>query len=132
MECGRGARLVVVLEKPGELILVIEPGAKVVADRPDVAGLQPVVEPFVVAIVEALLLQRPFEIPIDLGHESEGRMRAAHRRRRLRPERLRGDPQVRWNTSGSTSIAMSQRTPSHLLAIAINSSICAFCSSGLA
>ena len=38
-------------------------------------------------------------------------------------------PQVRWKTSGRTSIAMSQRTPSHLPAMAINSSICDFCSS---
>jgi hypothetical protein len=29
--------------------------------------------------------------------------------------------QVRWNTSGSTSMAMSQRTPSHCMAIASSS-----------
>ena len=41
-------------------------------------------------------------------------------------------PQVRWKISGSSSIAMSQRTPSHLPAIAISSSIRAVCNSGLA
>jgi hypothetical protein len=39
--------------------------------------------------------------------------------------------QVRSNTSGSTSIAMSQRTPSHCPAMVINCSIIAACMAGL-
>ena len=41
-------------------------------------------------------------------------------------------PQVRSNTSGSTSIAISQRTPSHCPAIRVSSPIIASCVSGLA
>jgi hypothetical protein len=41
-------------------------------------------------------------------------------------------PQVRWKMSGSNSIAMSQRMPSHWPAIAINSSTRAACRSGWA
>ena len=37
----------------------------------------PVVWSLVVALVETLLLQRPFQIPIGLGEEQESRMRLA-------------------------------------------------------
>ena len=40
-------------------------------------------------------------------------------------------PQVRSNTSGSTSIAMSQRTPSHCPAILVSSAAIALCVAGL-
>ena len=40
-------------------------------------------------------------------------------------------PQVRSNTSGSTSMAMSQRTPSHCPAILSSSPIIASCVAGL-
>mgnify|MGYP003694010037 CR=1 FL=1 len=40
-------------------------------------------------------------------------------------------PQVRSNTSGKTSMAMSQRTPSHCPAILSSSPIIACCNSGL-
>src|ERR1700730_10106478 len=56
-ELGRCPRLVMVFEKTGELVLVVEAGEQVIADRPDVAVPQTVVEPLVVAIVKALLLQ---------------------------------------------------------------------------
>src|ERR1700719_3924610 len=91
-ELGRCPRLVMVFEKAGELVLVVEAGEQVVADRPDVALPQTVVEPLVVAIVKALLLQRPFEVPVDLGHEGEGRILSVYRRRRLRPNRFRRYP----------------------------------------
>jgi hypothetical protein len=55
LECGRGAGLAVVLKKSGELILVVETGAKVFADWVDVTGLQSVVQSLIVTIVEALL-----------------------------------------------------------------------------
>ena len=40
-------------------------------------------------------------------------------------------PQVLSNTSGKSSMAMSQRTPSHCPAILSNSPIIACCNSGL-
>ena len=42
-----------------------------------------------------------------------------------------GMPQVRSKTSGSTSMAMSQRTPSHCPAIFSSSPIIASCVAGL-
>ena len=118
-EVGRGPRLVVVLEEAREVVLVVEIGPQVLAHRPRVPVAQAVVEPLVVGVVEALLLQRPLEVPVDLGHEAGTRVRArAARAIAGRPERLGADrPQVRSKTSGSSSIAMSQRTPSHGAAI---------------
>ena len=53
----------------------------------------------------------------------EAGMLLAHRRVALGQNGCGVTPQVRSNTSGSTSIAMSQRTPSHLPAIVISSPI---------
>ena len=53
---------------------------------------QPVVEPLVIAIGEALLLQSPFEVPIDFGHKGEVGIFLVHRRRRPWPESLGGYP----------------------------------------
>src|SRR6516225_11114843 len=86
---GGGARLVVILEKAGELVLVIEAGEQVTADRSGMTVSQAVVKPLVVTIVEALLVQGPFEVPINLGHKGEGRIFLADRRGRLRPEWVR-------------------------------------------
>src|SRR5438094_569998 len=55
-KCRRGARLVMIFEKPGELVLVVEAGQQMVADRPGPTVSQAVVEALVVAIVEAWLL----------------------------------------------------------------------------
>ena len=43
------------------------------AHRLGVLVLEPVVEALVVAVVEALLLERPLEIPVGLGGEDEVR-----------------------------------------------------------
>ena len=43
LECGGGPGLVVVLQEFGELVLVVDTSAKMIADGSDVAGLQPVV-----------------------------------------------------------------------------------------
>ena len=102
------------------------------AHRPSVALAQAIVEPLVVGVIKALVLHRPFQIPIDLGHEAEAGNLLANPARRLRPEERRPRPQVRSNTSGRTSIAMSQRTPSHWPAIFISSPIIASCVAGLA
>ena len=80
---------------------------------------EPVVEPLVVAEVEALLLQRPLQVPVRLGHEPESGMRLVAPRRspsassRPAVARRPRSPQVRAKMSFITSIAMSQRTPSH-------------------
>ena len=84
--------------------------------------LQPVVQPLVVAKVESLLLEVPFEIPICLGHEEEVRVRLltaqiASTQYSVDGPRTGRWPHVRSNTSFSGSIAMSQRTPSHWPAI---------------
>jgi hypothetical protein len=82
----------VVFEKAGESVLVVEAREQMIADRPHMALSQAVVEPLVVAVGEALLLQGPFEVPIDLGHEGESGIPSVHCCRRLRPERLWRDP----------------------------------------
>jgi len=82
------ARLVVVFQKAGELVLVIEPGAKMLAHRPGMTFAQAIVQPLVVRVVEPLLLQRPLEVPVDLGHEAEVRRPFANSLCRSRPEGL--------------------------------------------
>ena len=128
-----GPRLVVVLEEAGQLVLIVEPGVKMLADGPGMAFAEAVVEPLVVGVVEALLLERPFQVPVDLGHEAEAGMLAARTRSVARGQKSGARwPQVRSKTSGSTSIAMSQRTPSHWPAIRSSSPIIASCVAGLA
>ena len=48
-----------------------------------------IVEPFIVGVVEALLLERPFQVPVDLGHEEEAGNTFAHPLGRRRPEERR-------------------------------------------
>src|ERR1700733_13373500 len=86
------AGLVMILQKPYEFALIIKTRIQMFADRSNVPGLEPVVQPFIVAIIEALLLQGPFQIPIYLRHESKGRMCLADYLRCLGPKRLRDDP----------------------------------------
>ena len=61
------------------------------ADWLSMAVQQTVVEPFVIAVIEALVLQGPFEIPIHLGHEGKVRKFRVHRPDRLWPEWFRGN-----------------------------------------
>ena len=131
-ERGGRPRLVVVLQEAGQLVLVIQPGVEVLAHRPRVSLAQAVVEPLVVGVVEPLLLQRPFQVPVDLGHEAEARdpLPDAPRSPPARTAAA-GVPQVRSKTSGRTSMAMSQRTPSHCPAIFTSSPIIASCVAGL-
>ena len=91
-ERGRGPRLVVVLEEAGQVVLEVEAREEVLADRARVARFEAIVEPLVVGVVEALLLERPFQVPVDLGEEQEIRHLGADGRRRARPERRGGDP----------------------------------------
>src|SRR6476469_5738102 len=58
---------------------------------PGVALAQTIVQPFVVSVVETLLLHRPFQVPVDLRHEHEVRRLLSYALRRFRPEQLRFD-----------------------------------------
>jgi hypothetical protein len=60
-----------------------------VTHRPGMAFTEAIVEPFVVDVIESLLLQSPFEIPIDLGHETEAGRLFAHSLSGFGPEQLR-------------------------------------------
>ena len=55
--CKGGGRpwLVVILHEAGKLALVVEPGVEVLANGPCVSLAEPIVEPLVVGVVEALL-----------------------------------------------------------------------------
>ena len=68
------------------------PAREVLADRAGVALLQAVVEPLVVGVVEALLLEGPLEVPVDLGEEEEARDLGSDGLRGPGPERRGGDP----------------------------------------
>ena len=72
-ERGGGARLVVVLDEAHQLALVGDVAAQVAAHRLGVVGDEPVVEALVVAVVEALLLERVLEIPVRLRQERRSR-----------------------------------------------------------
>ena len=85
----RRPRFVVVLQETGELVLVIEARVEMLAHRPCMAFPEAIVEPFIVSVVEALLLQRPFQIPVDLGHEEEAGNALTHTLGRRRPEERR-------------------------------------------
>src|SRR3954464_8584000 len=57
-----GAVLVVVLQEAGELVLELEAGGEMLANPARIAFPEPVVQPLVVRVVEALRKQCPFEI----------------------------------------------------------------------
>ena len=67
----RRPRLVVVLDEADEPPLVFEVGAEVPVHAVGALVHEAVVEPLVVAVVEALLLERPLQIPVRLGDEHE-------------------------------------------------------------
>src|SRR5204863_3999267 len=66
-----GARLVVILQEAGHFVLVVLSRPEMLAHRLRVPVAEPIVQSLVVCIIESLLLQRPFEIPIHFGHETE-------------------------------------------------------------
>ncbi len=63
--------VVVVLDEPHQPFLVVEVRRQVIPDLIGGAVLEAVVEPLVVAVVEALLLQGPLQVPVGLGDEQE-------------------------------------------------------------
>ena len=77
IECRSGARFVMVLEEAGELILIVERRDQMIADRSSVSVAQTIVESLVVAVIKPLLLQCPFQVPVDLGHEQKAGLACA-------------------------------------------------------
>src|SRR5262245_63575960 len=59
----RRARFVVVLQKASQFVLVIEPRLEMLAHCARRTITEAVIEAFIVSVVEALLLQRPFQVP---------------------------------------------------------------------
>src|SRR6185503_10694426 len=53
---GGRPRLVVIFQKAGQLVLVIQARVKMLAHRPGMSFAQPIVEPLVVGVIESLLL----------------------------------------------------------------------------
>ncbi len=84
-----GARLVVVFQEADQSVLVGQVGTQMVANHSRITAAQPVIQALVVAVIEALLLQGPFHVPIGLGHKGEVQVLLAHGGDRLRPERFR-------------------------------------------
>ena len=74
-----------------------------------VAGPQPVVEPFVVGVVEALLLQFPFQVPVHLGQEQEVRPPGLHGRRW--PPARTAPPPERRRRPAATGRPRSRESP---------------------
>jgi hypothetical protein len=56
-----------------------------------VSVAQAIVESLVVGVIEPLLLERPFEVPVDLGHEGEAGSVLAHSPCGVGPEGLRAN-----------------------------------------
>ena len=79
------ARLVVVLDEPNEAALVLEVGAEVPVYLLGALVHQTIVEALVVAVVEALLLERPLHVPVRLGDEDEVGTIGLHGRDHRRP-----------------------------------------------
>jgi len=63
----RRARLVVILEEARQPILTVGPRRQMGAKGAGIGIAEPVVKTLVVAVVEALLLQLRFKIPVGLG-----------------------------------------------------------------
>src|SRR6185503_3152839 len=84
-----GPGLVVVFEEAGELVLIVESGKKMFAHGAGMAVAQAIVEPLVVGVIKPLLLESPFLIPIDFGHEAEIGMVLSDRMRGARPKEQR-------------------------------------------
>src|SRR4051794_37562242 len=85
-ERGGGARLVMVLDGAHERALVGHVPREMPAHAPRAVMDEPIVEALVVAVVEALLLELPFEFPVRLRHEAEPRLVSLDSRNDLAPE----------------------------------------------
>ena len=83
------AGFVVVLQKPQQLRLVAQVGAQVLTDTAGVLGHDSVVEPLVVAEVEALVLQLRLHVPVRLRDQHGVGMLRVESADHVRPELAR-------------------------------------------
>ena len=70
-ECCGGSGFVMILEKAYQATVVSRITLQMLPYRLDLSMFQPVIQPLIVAIVESLLLQFPFEIPVRFSHKEE-------------------------------------------------------------
>ncbi len=107
-----------ILDEADQSSLVIKATAKVEAYALRGVAFEAVIQALVVTVIEPLLLEFPLEVPISLSNKKEIRpcffrvviTSTQYSAAGGAPARL---PQVRSKTAFMTSIAMSQRTPSH-------------------
>src|SRR5215468_8948857 len=69
----RRPRFVVVFQKARQLVLIIQSRVEMLAHGPGVTVTKAVVEPFVVSVIESLLLHGPFQIPVNFRHKTKVR-----------------------------------------------------------
>src|SRR5262249_52421985 len=84
---GSRARFIVVFEETGQLVLVVEAGVEMFSHGPGALIAPASVQALVGRIIESLLLQRPFQLPVNFGHEREARKTLAHAPGCRRPEK---------------------------------------------
>jgi len=89
-EGARGALFVVILDETQHVVLIAAIGAQMRHNRAHGLALQPVAKPLVIRIVEALLQQIPFHVPIHFGDEQRVGVMVFDRRDHHRPEFQRG------------------------------------------
>ncbi len=87
----RGARLVMVFQEAGHAVLILLRASQMFADRARQAVHQAVVEFLVVGVIEALLLESPLHIPVNLGQKEETRELRMDALRGPRPEMIGGN-----------------------------------------
>src|SRR4051812_26360934 len=80
--------LIMILEETRRLHLELDVGTEVIAYGAGMPFAESIVEPLVVGVIKPLLLQCPFEIPIDFRHEQKVGIVFANGTDRVRPERL--------------------------------------------
>src|SRR5215475_13621199 len=107
-----------ILQEPDELVLISQIGAQMRSDTLRSIMLQTVIQSLVVAVIETLLLQFPLQIPIGFGDEEDVRMSLPNGGNKIRPvfSLWLGPspaPHVRSKIAFISSIAISQRIPSH-------------------
>ena len=134
-ERGGGARLVVVLDEAQQPLLVGRVAGQVAAHGVGALVDQPVVEALVVAVVEALLLERPLHVPVGLGDEHEVRAARLDAADHVRPEVLgraasRARPRCGRTPRWSSASPCRSAAPSHCAPSPVSSSATASRSSG--
>ena len=97
----------------------------------DVSLDEPVVQPLVVGVVEALLLQVPLQIPVDLGHEQEAGMLFLDARDGVGPEGLSLDAPGAFEDVGEDEHGHVAADPVAAVGHVASSARMASCTAGL-